>query len=90
MFNLLLIFWELGSRNDVVIVEKFSNGSMKNHFFYVFAFVTRPNYQYNVVTKVSSMTFSIFETSQPRIVLSMFFNFCQISGSSCYKSFLIK
>ena len=41
--------------------------------------------QYNVVSKVYSPMFSIFKNIQPRIIFSLFLNFCQISGSRSFK-----
>ena len=70
--------------------EKCLNSCRKNDFLYVFAFFfTKLNYQYKVLSKVSSLSPLIFK-NQPRIVLSMSFNFFKISDLCFYRNCLIK
>ena len=85
-----MIFWELDSCSSAVIGEKCLNSCRKNDSLYVFIFIfTKLNNQYKVLSKVSSLSSLIFK-NQPRIVLSMSFNFFQISDLCFYRNCLIK
>ena len=75
----------MDSCSNVVTDKKYQNSYRINHFLYVFVFVTKLNYQYNVVTKVWSL-----QKPPLWIVLSMFFNFAKFKACDLIKVFLSK